>query len=197
MNRRFAIRFIIALVLLAVVCGGLVGFNIFRDRAIQQYFANMPVAAADRVDGHGEADALDARHRGDRHRERPSRGVDLTVETSRHRQGDPLQRQPDRSTRARSCVQLDDAVQRADLEAQRRKPARPAGARTARWSCRRSGVGSDVNLDTAQAASRASASQVAKLQAVLDQKQLKAPFSGTVGIPRIEVGQYVAPARSS
>ena len=34
---------------------------------------------------------------------------------------------------------------------------------------------------------------MAKLQAVLDQKQLKAPFSGTVGIPRIDLGQYLAP----
>ncbi len=36
-------RFLIAFVLLVLVCGGIVGFNLFRDRAIQQYFANMPV----------------------------------------------------------------------------------------------------------------------------------------------------------
>jgi membrane fusion protein (multidrug efflux system) len=34
---------------------------------------------------------------------------------------------------------------------------------------------------------------VTKLQAVLDQKQLTAPFAGTVGIPRIDLGQYLAP----
>ena len=32
-------RFLIAFVLLVIVCGGLVGFNLFRDHAIQQYFA--------------------------------------------------------------------------------------------------------------------------------------------------------------
>ena len=37
-------RFIIAIVLLAVVVGGIVGFNMFRDNAISQFFANMPVA---------------------------------------------------------------------------------------------------------------------------------------------------------
>ena len=39
-------RFLIAFVLLVIVCGGLVGFNLFRDRAIQQYFASMPRPAS-------------------------------------------------------------------------------------------------------------------------------------------------------
>ena len=55
------------------------------------------------------------------------------------------------------------------------------------------GVGSQSDLEAAQAAASASASQVAKLQAVLDQRQLKAPFSGTIGLPRIDLGQYVSP----
>jgi membrane fusion protein (multidrug efflux system) len=58
------------------------------------------------------------------------------------------------------------------------------------------GVGSDVTLDTARATASASASQVNKLQAVLDQKQLTAPFGGTVGIPKIDLGQYLAPGTS-
>ena len=37
-------RFIIAFVLVVLVCGGIVGFNLFRDQAIQDFFANMPVA---------------------------------------------------------------------------------------------------------------------------------------------------------
>ena len=38
------LRFIIAFVLVVLVCGGIVGFNMFRDQAIQDFFANMPVA---------------------------------------------------------------------------------------------------------------------------------------------------------
>ena len=34
-------------------------------------------------------------------------------------------------------------------------------------------------------------SQVEKLKAVLDQKQLNAPFSGTIGIPKVDLGQYL------
>ena len=52
---------------------------------------------------------------------------------------------------------------------------------------------SGVTVQAARAAAATSAAQAEKLQAVLDQKQLKAPFSGTMGIPKIETGQYVAP----
>ena len=37
---------IIAIILLALIAGGLVGFNLFRDKMIGDYFANMPVPAA-------------------------------------------------------------------------------------------------------------------------------------------------------
>ena len=36
-------RFVIAIVLLGLVAGGLVGFNLFRDRMIAQFLADMPV----------------------------------------------------------------------------------------------------------------------------------------------------------
>ncbi len=35
-------RFIIALVLLILIGGGIVGFNLFREKAIADFFANMP-----------------------------------------------------------------------------------------------------------------------------------------------------------
>ena len=56
-------RFIIAFVLVVLVVGGLVGFNLFRDQAIEQFFANMPRPTVDGLDGDGRAGDLDARHR--------------------------------------------------------------------------------------------------------------------------------------
>ena len=35
-------RLVIALILIVIVVGGVVGFNLFRSHAIKQYFANMP-----------------------------------------------------------------------------------------------------------------------------------------------------------
>ena len=54
-------------------------------------------------------------------------------------------------------------------------------------------MGSETTVEQAQAAASASAAQVDKLEAVLEQKRLVAPFGGTLGIPRIDVGQYIAP----
>src|SRR5690606_38926309 len=55
------------------------------------------------------------------------------------------------------------------------------------------GVGSISTLEQASAAAATSQAQVAKLEAVLQQKQLRAPFAGTIGIPRVDEGQYLAP----
>lgn len=184
------LRFLIALVLVALVCGGIVGFNIFRDQAIQQYFANMPVVPTtvstievEPVEWTPGIEAIGT--------VAAAQGVDLTVEaagivktinfkSNQHvDKGDVL-------------VQLDDAVQRADLEAARTQAALDQQRLDRALELQKRGVGSDVTVDETRAAASASASQVAKLQAVLDQRQLTAPFSGTIGIPRIEAGQYLA-----
>lgn len=174
-----------------VVCGGIVGFNLFRDNAIKQFFANRPVpattvasakvAAGPWTPGIETIGTVGA-----------SQGVDLTVETTgivkelkfaanqRVDKGDVL-------------IQLDDAVQQADLAVAKTQADLDKQALERAGELKRRGVGSDAALDTARAAASTSASQVQKLQAVLDQKQLRAPFSGTIGIPKVDVGQYVAP----
>ncbi|RUM97296.1 efflux RND transporter periplasmic adaptor subunit [Pseudaminobacter arsenicus] len=184
-------RFIIALILLVVVVGGIVGFNMFRDRAIEQFFANMPVASVtvptEVVEPQAWTPGIEALGTVN-----ASQGVDLTVETTgvvkevlfkanqQVKDGDIL-------------LQLDDAVEKADLEAGKTQTALYKTTLDRATELRKRGVGSDVTLDQARTAFSASESQVAKLQAVLDQKQLWAPFSGTIGIPRVELGQYLAP----
>lgn len=184
-------RFIIAFVLLVLICGGIVGFNLFRDNAIKQYFATMkPPAAtvsttivkpADWTPGIEAIGTVSA-----------VRGVDLTVETTGVVK--EILFQANQKVEAGAVlVQLDDAVERADLEASKAQAALDQTSLTRALELQRRGVGSEVTLDTARATASASASQVTKLQAVLDQKQLKAPFGGTAGIPKIDLGQYLAP----
>jgi len=184
-------RFLIAIVLLVLVCGGIVYFNIFRDQAIQQFFANMPrppvtvstetvepITWTPGIEAIGTVSAI--------------RGVDLAVETTGVVK-DILFSANQKVEDDEVMVQLDDAVEKADLAAQK------ATANLARTALKRAldlqkkGVGSDVTVDAANAAAATAEANAARLQAVLDQKQLKAPFSGTAGIPKIEVGQYVAP----
>jgi membrane fusion protein (multidrug efflux system) len=184
-------RFIIAFVLLVLVCGGIVGFNIFRDNAIKQYFATMKPPAATvsttvvkplewtpGIEAIGTVSAV--------------RGVDLTVETAGIVK--EIRFQANQKVEAGAVlVQLDDAVERADLDAQKAQAALDQVALKRAMELQKRGVGSDVTLDNARAAASASESQVSKLQAVLDQKQLRAPFAGTAGIPKIDLGQYLAP----
>jgi membrane fusion protein (multidrug efflux system) len=184
-------RLLIAIVLLVIVVGGILGFNIFRENAINQFFANRPVAPSPvstievapitwtpGIQAIGTVGA--------------SRGVDLSVETTgivkaiqfeanqRVEEGDLL-------------VQLDNIQQQADLSAQRAQAALDVQNLVRAQELQKRGVGSETTVEQAQASASASAAQVEKLEAVLEQKRLVAPFAGTLGIPRIDVGQYLAP----
>lgn len=184
-------RFIIAFILLALVVGGIVGFNMFRDKAIQDYFASMPVpqvtVSTVKVEPMTWTPGIDAIGTVG-----AARGVDLSVETTGivkeifFEANEPVKE-------GKVLVQLDDAVQRADLEAAKTQARLDKQALDRAVELQKRGVGSEVTTDSARAAAETSASQVVKLEAVLNQKQLKAPYSGTMGIPRIELGQYVQP----
>ncbi|MGX8011645.1 efflux RND transporter periplasmic adaptor subunit [Mesorhizobium sp. ORM8.1] len=182
------------LLLLVLVCAGIVGFNLFRDSAIKQFFATMkpPAATVSTVTvkpsqwtpGVEAIGTVNAVH-----------GVDLTLETSGIVK-DILFHANQKVAANAVLVQLDDAVEKADLVAQKAQAASDQAALVRAIELQRRGVGTDATLDAARAAADASAAQVNKLQAVLDQKQLSAPFNGTVGIPKIDVGQYLAPGNS-
>lgn len=185
---------IVVLAVLAIVVGGIVWFNFFRDGMIKQYFATMKPPAATvsttiakpatwtpGVEAIGTVRAV--------------RGVDLTVETAGIVKEIPFHANEKVAANA-VLLQLDDAVERADLEAQKAQAALDQVSLTRALELTKRGVGSDSTLDSARAAASASASQVTRLQAVLEQKQLTAPFAGTVGIPKIDLGQYLSPGTS-
>jgi membrane fusion protein (multidrug efflux system) len=184
-------RFIIAAVLLILVAGGLVGFNMFRDQAIENFFANMPrptvtvsTTTVESVTWEPTIPAIGTIQ--------ANNGVDLSVESAgivkeilfkanqQIEQGDVL-------------VRLEDEIQRADLEASRTQASLDEQSLRRAQELGRRGVGSQSTLDAAQAAAQASASAVTKAEAALNQKQIRAPFSGTIGIPRLELGQYLQP----
>lgn len=184
-------RFIIAFILLVLVVGGIVGFNIFRDNAIKQYFATMkqppstvstvevkPMDWAPGIEAIGTVSAVS--------------GVDLTVETTGIVK-DIAFHANQKVEAGALLLQLDDEVERADLDSAKAQAAVDQLALKRAQELQKRGVGSDSTLDNAQAQAAASAAQVAKLQAVLDQKQITAPFAGTAGIPKIDLGQYLAP----
>lgn len=90
-------------------------------------------------------------------------------------------------------VQLDDSTQRADL-ATYQAQAKLASLNLARarelaakqFSSKQSVDELQSQLDQARAG-------IAKSQAVIDHMVVKAPFSGTIGIRQVNLGQYLAP----
>lgn len=184
-------RFVIALLLLVVVVGGIVGFNMFRNKAIQDFFANMPVqpvsvstVTAAPTNWTPEIEAIGTVS--------ATNGVDLTVEVAGI-VSEIAFKANDQVEEGALLVQLDDAMQRADL-ASAQAQARLDEANLERaLELQRRRVGAEVNVESARAAAEASQAAVARAQAALDQKQIRAPFAGVIGISRIQLGQYITP----
>lgn len=184
-------RFIIAILLLGLVGGGLVGFNLFRDKMIAGFFAGMtaPPATVSTVEakagdwtpvieGIGTVNA--------------ARGVELTVETAGVVKD--IRFKPGAYVKAGDVLlRLDDVVQQADVSAARSADEQAQTTLTRARELAGRGVASNVSLDQTESAARAAAAQLARAEAVLAQRQLTAPFDGVVGLTRVDPGQYVAP----
>ncbi|MDE2363585.1 MAG: efflux RND transporter periplasmic adaptor subunit [Hyphomicrobiales bacterium] len=90
-------------------------------------------------------------------------------------------------------VTIDDSTEQADLKSNQ------ATLRNAQITYDRQsklvggGNTTQANVDSALAARDQAAAAVDRTKAVIAQKQISAPFSGRLGIRRIDLGQYVSP----
>lgn len=182
-------RMIIAVLLLGVVVGGIVGFNRFRDGIIADIFANMQpppvtvaVAEAEAITWKPGIEAIGTAA--------AARGVDLSIETGGIVQ-DILFTANQRVEQGELLLQLRDEVERADLAAAN-ATLELSGTELARAKELQSrGVSAVNTVETAEASATEARAQVTRLTAILDQKALRAPFAGVMGIPAVEVGQYL------
>ena len=92
-----------------------------------------------------------------------------------------------------SLVQLDIAVELADLASSKAtlKEAEVAFTRQSELLAKK--VTSEATLDTARAKRDTAQAATKRIEAVIAQKTIKAPFSGRLGIRKVERGQYVSP----
>jgi membrane fusion protein (multidrug efflux system) len=177
--------------LAAGLCGGLVWFNFFRDQMIAGFFAKMQPPAqtvsAVAVRAREWTPGIDAIGTA-----RAENGVELAVETSGVVK--QINIKPNKQfARGEVLVQLDDAVERADLlDVQAAIKLNEENLERAA-ALRARGAGTEVAYDQAQAQLATARSRMARIQAVIDQKALKAPFNGVAGIPHIDLGQYLQP----
>ncbi len=180
----------LAVVIALAVCGGVIWFNFFRQEMIGQFFANQKppaqvvstivVEPTDWTPGISAIGTAIA-----------AQGVQLAVQANGlvTRIGFKANNKVEAG---QVVVQLDDAIELADLlDAETAvRTAEAAESRSTRL--KRSGFDSQAALDKVTGDLDAARSKLARTRAAIEQKSLKAPFTGTIGIPRIDLGQYVS-----
>lgn len=182
-------RLVIAAILLALVAGGIIGFNLFRARMIAQFFATQkppvmtvstvvarPLVWTPGIEAIGTAVAVN--------------GTDLSVEAGGTVR-EVLFAANDRIEAGQKLVQISEREELADLAAAQASLNLAEIELSRARTLQERGVSAVNNLDTAKAQAVSARAQVAKLTAVLQLKELAAPFAGVIGIPKVKVGEYV------
>ena len=181
----------LAVLLTIAVCGGLIWFNFFKQQMIGQFFANMKPPAqtvsTTTVETHTWTPGITAIGTA-----RAAQGVQLAVQAGGIVKAILFQAN-DKVEKDKPLVQIDDAVEQADLIDAEASVKLNETALERSVQLKKRGFDSQAALDKAQGDLDAARSKLARTEAVIETKRLVAPFSGTIGIPQIEVGQYVSP----
>jgi membrane fusion protein, multidrug efflux system len=181
--------FIIVGVLLALLVGGLVGFNAFRTKMIAQFFAtNKPPPSTVTV-AQAKSEVipnlltavgdLAAVHQVNVTSDVSGRITDIMFTAgSSVKAGTPL-------------IQLFDAPEQADLASFKAQAtvAQLSLDRAKQLASRQ--FGPQATVDSTQAAFDQANAGIARTQAVISQKLVRAPFDGELGVRKVEVGQFL------
>jgi membrane fusion protein, multidrug efflux system len=187
---RIGLWFVIVGVLLAALVGGLVWFNHFRGEMIKQFFANNkpPPASVTVVEAKSEqipnlltaVGDLAAVHQVNVTSDVSGRITDIMFTAGASvKAGSPL-------------LQLFDSPEQGDLASFK---AQATGASLALDRAKQLAArqfGPQSTADAAQATYDQAVAGIAKTEALISQKLVRAPFDGELGVRRVEVGQYLS-----
>jgi membrane fusion protein, multidrug efflux system len=181
--------FIIVGLLLALLVGGLVWFNYFRGKMIAQFFANnkppptsvsIATAASEVIPNLLTAVGdLAAVHQVNVTSDVNGRITDIMFTAGATvKSGTPL-------------LQMFDAPEQGDLASFKAQAtvAQLSLDRAKQLASRQ--FGPQATVDTAQAAFDQASAGIAKTEAIISQKLVRAPFDGELGVRKVEVGQYL------
>src|SRR4030081_544261 len=181
--------FIIVGLLLTLLVGGLLGFNAFRSKMIAQFFANNkpPPVSVSIAEAKSEVIPNLLKAVGDLvawHQVNVTSDVSgriteiLFTAGSDVKAGSPL-------------VQLFDAPEQADLASFKAQAtvAQLSLDRAKQLAARQ--FGPQATVDTTQAAFDQANAGIARTQAVISQKLVRAPFDGELRVRKVEVGQFL------
>jgi membrane fusion protein, multidrug efflux system len=181
--------FIIVGLTLALLVGGLVGFNAFRSRMIAEFFAHNkpPPATVTVAEAKSEVvpnlltavGGLAAVHQVNVTSDLSGRITDILFKPGAHvESGAPL-------------VQLFDGPEQGDLASFK---AQAAGAQAALERAKQLAsrqFGPQSTVDATQATYDQAMAGIGKTQAIISQKLVRAPFEGELGVRMVEVGQFL------
>jgi membrane fusion protein, multidrug efflux system len=182
--------FIIVGVVLALLVGALVGFNAFRSHMIAQFFANNKPPPSNVSVAEANAEVipnlltavgdLAAVHQVNVTSDVSGRVTDIMFTPGAHvKAGTPLVQlfdEPDQGDLANFKAQA--TVGQLSLDRAKQLAARQFGPQ--------------ATVDSAQAAYDQAMAGIAKTQALISQKLVRAPFDGELGVRHIDLGQYLS-----
>lgn len=177
--------------LLILVIGGLVGFNLFRQKMIAEFLAGnkpppVPVeteiadlgAVPQTLTGIG---SLVAARQVTIQPEVSGRIIKLFFESGNKIEADaPL-------------LQMNDEPERADLASARAQASLAKVTLERASKLAQPGFTTQQTLDQARSELSQAEAQAARAQAIINQKLVRAPFTGVLGIRNVNLGQYLSP----
>lgn len=184
-------RMIIMIIALIVVFGGIFGFDLFRAHMMKEFFAKFEppptVISAHKAESKTWSPYLTAVGTFV-----AINGVEISPETSglvkeiHFKSGEVVEQ-------GKLLVKLDDSVDQADLK------NNEAALKLAQLNFDRlqklyeKGATSSSDLDSVRAKLQQAHAAVDKTQALIAQKNIRAPFTGKIGIRSVNLGQFVTP----
>lgn len=99
-------------------------------------------------------------------------------------------------TQGEKLVQLDISVEEADLVSAKATLHEADLDRERQASLVQKGAVSQAILDTSTAKRDSAAAAMARIEAIIAQKTITGPFTGKLGLRRVEKGQYVSPGQA-
>jgi membrane fusion protein (multidrug efflux system) len=185
-------RLLIAAVILAVFLGGLAYFQlVFKPQMIKDFLSKQvpppatitaePAQANEWVERLPAIGTLIA-----------SQGVDVAPQVSGIVTDLGFESGQD-VPQGKKLVQLDIAVEMADLASAEATQREAYIALKRQTDLLRKSVASEANVDAALAKRDTAAAAVNRIKALIAQKAILSPFAGRLGIRKVELGQYVSP----
>lgn len=177
-----------------LVLGGTLGFAQFRGIMMKQYFATLPKPVM--------PVSVDMAHEDSWTQElkavgmlKAVNGVDVTVATAGLVK-DILFQSGSQVARGQVLVRLDTDVERADLASAAAERNLAATQEVRSRKLADAGHVAQSALEKAEAELKVKDAKMAQLAAQISRKTVTAPFSGTLGVRKVDVGQYLQPGQS-